>query len=270
MSVLKYLSVVFAFAFIASYINSSTVTLSGTCTNITNSNGTAYMNFTLINTGDGAAQNLLLTTSPYGLYSQNIENLSLLGSNDSHTYTFHFSNLSRPGSYGIGIYVSYLQGGENFVVAFPCIVNYKAASFSTVKITGFNLNGSKLSITAMNLGRKNTTARLYFIFPPIIKINPSISNISLAAASTKQVTAILNDSSLAGHKISINLAAMLEYNEGGIEYTSFSILPISFNAQKSVGISIIAIVLYSTIGLILALFALLVYAILKKKYKKVK
>lgn len=235
---------------------STTVTLTGSCSGVISNGSARYVNFTLVNTGNGDAVNASLfatAASPYGLSSQTVETAQALAPGKPETFTFYLQNLTERGTYGFGVYVSYSQDQQQFTVSFPCIVAFDSAAVPLLRIENLSVSGGKATVDVLNLGIGNVSGELYFMAPPSLQVSPRSASFELAP----QGSSVL-DSSLVrtgAYNGTVTLSAVVSYAYNGTVNSYMVSGAVALQQQQgSVDLTwaVIAIVVVAVVALIIA------------------
>ncbi|MGC8687237.1 MAG: hypothetical protein ACP5RM_00875 [Candidatus Micrarchaeia archaeon] len=246
---------------------STTITLTGVChtstVNVSNSNFT----FSIHNSGNGIADNLVLVPYFKGFSISNYNNsagISALMPNATYSYTFKVNNFSAPGSYIELIIVNYQQGGSSFSTVYPCITNVEKPSHSLLVIANETYINGILNVTVLNLASHAIGNGSISIFaPPLFSVQPTNQNVTLPAFSSAHFQFKVKSPSYSN--ASLPLPIGLSYMENGVHYAYLSsyLLTIS-NAKKS----LMPIAEIASIALIIILVALIIVSIFYNRRKK--
>ncbi len=225
MHLIKILIAAVSIAFLMNLSLASTVTLSGSC-KTSYVNGSEYVNFWLSNSGNGTAQGVILTGTPVGLKTNTLDNISMLGPSENKTVSFLIDNTTIPGSYAFGVYVSYTQDQQNFIVSFPCIVAIGNRTISPLVINNLSVVNDRLSARLTNIASYPINATANFINPPEIKMTPK--SILLQVGPDSSVWANATVAHPTGKTETVNVALFISYAQLGQNYVTMQNQSISF------------------------------------------
>lgn len=246
--------------------SAGTVTLTGTCSSGV-INGTAnYASFSLLNSGNETATNLVLVpvfsgASPVG----GPQTISALAPGQNATLEFHFNNFSVPGSYAGGFTVAYSQGSSSFFALFPCVLNFASRATSLVEVSGINQSGNVLRVNMVNIGPDALSASVGLLLPPGFSYYPRNRTISLQPGGSNQTTFsfVRPQQNI---QASYAIAASVSYTYNGIHYSSISqsVLDLSSNSGAA-GPGAVYLLYAITAIILLAIIALIIFAVIRKR-----
>lgn len=219
--------VVFLSIFIG-FSSGATVTLTGTCGNIAQQGGTKYVNFTLLNSGDGTAGDMLLSAIPYGIQSNSETMVPILPPKGTNVSRFYIQNVTHNGTYGFGVDVSYVQDQQNFSVSFPCLVNLNSQTQPLLVVRNISTSGNKITATIMNFGTQNITASAYFVAPRTLQINQKEVRFTMLPESSYTFNATINSTPSLNE--SVVIAAIVSYFQNNESHSSMQKQVVRFSA----------------------------------------
>ncbi len=242
-----------------------TVTLTGSCRGIYQVNSTDYVDFMLNNSGNGPATNLSFVPISYGIsLSARNGTLPILYAGNTSVIRFEVSNATLNGTYAFGMYVSYAQGGQTFVVTFPCLIYRGKPSAQYVYISNMSINGGILSTEITSIYGKRLPVTLYFIAPPTFTIAPKQTTVLMNGSSVEDVNVSLEKGK--GFNGQVTLTGVVSYVIGNTTYAYVKPLQISLASVSASGISITWVIL----GGIVAVIVILIVASVFIKRKRAK
>lgn len=249
-------------------VSAGTVTLTGSCVNY--KIGSSTIPFTLSNSGNDTAYNLLITpVVPHAQTAQSLYNISSLGPGSSSTLEVGISNISEKGMSAAYFSLAYQQGSSVFTAVFPCLIPIKNATTSQVFV---NINESAVEngvadvrVNVFNAGADEETANVSLILPSTFtyRSSPSIL-LSLAPHKGSNVTFSLGFP--AGYQASYSVAAVASYSKDNLSYTSLMTFLISSSGSSSE--SIFGSLLFDAAIALVALVLILILISLRKKRRK--
>ncbi len=240
----------------AAGVASSTVTLSGYCTQPQSS----AVDFHLWNSGNGTARSLSIAPYSEGVSFQGQnQSLAYLSQGSNVTLTFNVSSYPYPGSYVIGFLARYYQQGLQVSASFPCIIFSGSQSHSLVQLGSFNYSHGSIHAIFYSLEPYAVNATIFTITPPNIYVRGSPTQVTIPAAGRGEYNATFNvtvyqPSGVTG--ASYSAAVALQYVSGGMSHALFGNLAISAGGQQvPSGQSLINYALYAAIASIVVLIA---------------
>ena len=253
---------ILAFLFVG-IAGASTVTLTGSCSDLMASNSGMYINFTLSNTGNGPASDMFLTTNLHGLYSYNISTLQTLNPNQEHTFKFPIKNQNvYKGTYGFGVLVSYAQGSQRFSVSFPCLVSY-VNSTKSLLITNASTQNSQINVSVVNTAPYPLNATVYFINPQGL-LNPEMIRMAIAKNGAYKFDSVINQSMLSPSE-TIDIGIITSYIHDSISYSSLNLITFSSSPSSSHTTNPIFYAWILIAAIIIFLILLIVISIIKNR-----
>lgn len=250
-------------ALLAYSASASSVTLTASCSNINIRNNSAYINFTISNTGDGNATNVVLTAAQSGVLSSTVNHISVFYPGNKSTVSFMVEKPSHYGNYGFGVNVAYTQAQQTFIVSFPCEVSYVNNSVSLLAINNLSENNDVITAHITNMGNFPINATEYFIAPPYLNISGSAAHISVQPGSTYTLQSKIRYNSV---NVTLPVALVLSYVKDNISYTSMSTT--RFSLSKNGEMQSLTILFF--IGIIAVIVALIAISLLVNRKKKAK
>ena len=247
-----------AFLFVG-IAGASTVTLTGSCSNLIASNVGRYINFTLSNSGNGPASDMFLTTNLHGLYSYNISTLKTLNPNQEYIFRFPIKNQNvYKGTYGFGVLVSYAQGTQRFSVSFPCLVSY-INSTKSLLVTNASTQGSQINVSVANHAPYPLNATVYFINPQGL-LNPEMIRMEISKDGAYRFDSVINQSMLSPSE-TIDIGIITSYIHDNVSYSSLNLISFSSSPNAShtqspifyTGILIAAIIIFLILLIIISI-----------------
>jgi len=157
-----------SFLILTNIASAGTVSITGTCQSALQPGNT--LNFTIINTGNDTAYNLLLTPFIFGAKAENSSYpIGSLPPNQGITTLIPLTNFSTAGTYTDYFTLAYQQGTSVFTALFPCIVNLGKPTTSGMYLTTnttFNKGAAIINVSLFNDVRSNFTVNVSALFPP--------------------------------------------------------------------------------------------------------
>lgn len=234
----------------------TTVTLTGTCSGIVSNGTVPYVNFTLSNSGNGPASSVsLLATaaSPYGLSSSTSNGANTLLPGRAETFTFYLANGTYHGRYGFGVYVSYAQDQQTFVVTFPCIAAANGTSNPVLIIQNLSSGNGLVTAKVFNMGAASVTGRLYFIAPPALALSPRAMNFTIGPQGSYSLSS--NMSMTSSYNGTVTLSAVVSYVSGNAVSSYMVTSQVSLQRQGhpvDLTWAVVAAVVMAVVALIIA------------------
>lgn len=229
-----------------------TVTLTGTCRGIYVSNSTEYVEFLLNNSGNGPATNLSFVPTSQGIsLSAQQSALPVLYPGNSSATRLDVTNATYNGTYAFGMYVSYLQGGQTFVVTFPCLVSRGKPSAQFAYISNMSISNGRLSTEITSIYGKGLPVTLYFIVPPTFTISPKSTTVYMNGSSVEDVNSSVDEGKAFNGQVT--LTGVVSYVIANRSYASIYTLPVSLSQSGGAGIDMTWVVLGAAVALIAAL-----------------
>ncbi len=229
-----------------------TVTLTGTCKGIYQNNSVDYVEFVLNNSGNGPATNLSFIPASLGInLSARNGTLPVLYPGNTSTTRFDVTNATYNGTYAFGMYVSYLQGGQTFVVTFPCLVSLGKPSVQFAYISNMSISNGRLSTEITSIYGKRLPVMLYFIAPPAFTISPKSTTIYMNGSSVNEVNASIDEGRAFNGQVT--LTGVISYVIANRSYASLYTLPVSLSQSGGQGIDLTWMALGAVVALIIAL-----------------
>ncbi len=249
----------------------ATVSLTGLCSYSNASANTVNVTFSLQNGGDYPATSVSLIPKGFGpLASSNLSayEMGSIYPNVTKKATFNFSNLPMPGSYVLGIIVSYFQGSSNFFAAFPCRFNYDSGNLTDyLAPIDANYSSGRLKLGLFNIGSKPINATINILSPP--QVQPSPHNRTAIINPQSGYNASFNVSvrklsGLANASLGISMVAGYVY-EGKYYSTLENLyLPIS-SPTAAASIPSGLLIVGTFVAIFVILVVLIIYSVMRKR-----
>lgn len=246
-----------------------TVTLNGVCgTDIINSTS-RYATFSLSNSGDGPAQQLVIIPNIKGALTPNASvSFAQLLPNATNSTDFYLENFSLPGSYVEYYTVEYQQSGTTFVTVFPCYASFFKRTSSLIASKKVNVTHSgqsyKVDVTFLNLGQYPVDANVSVIAPPTFSISANNAGIYIGAGNSS--TYEFSAAPPLGFNATYPVSLALSYTHNDLHYAYFVSATIS--ASNSSTSKPINLVLWLTVAVIAVLVILIGYSLIRGKLSK--
>ncbi len=210
-----------------------TVTLTGTCSGSVLPGN--YIGFSIVNSGNDSAVNMVVTPSLHGLSTYNTSyRIPMLGPGASNAASFFVYNTSYNGSYPDAFYVQYGQGASTFYAVFPCLVGF--GSFqqqSNIAITNVTTSQASVKVQLQNTGGNTVNVLLYGFAPPQFNLTKQ-TGVTIAPMSKANVTLSFTNSQAPGTSYSMAVAA--SYFDGSAVHSAlkyFTVTSGSGSAQQA-------------------------------------
>jgi hypothetical protein len=243
-----------------------TVTLTGTCSQAIINKTNNYATFSLSNSGNQTASNLLIIPQIKGVISLNqSESISYLSPNQNQTQKFYFSNFSAPGSYAEAFVVEYGQGSNTFYALFPCLLNFGNSSKSTVAIEKVTQASNMLTISVLDLSQSPINISVSTLLPPAFTASPSVQNSLVSPNSAKNFTFNLSYPQFSGASYTIGIA--VSYLQNNIHHATLQPYLITFNPSKPSFLSKYLIFVIVAFGLMI-IIGLIIVSLVKDRKKE--
>ncbi|MGI0141053.1 MAG: hypothetical protein ACREBF_00150 [Candidatus Micrarchaeales archaeon] len=150
--------------------NAGTVTLTASCS--TNLQPGNVLNFSIINTGNDTAYNLLFTPMIHGAQPENqTYTLTSLSPNVKTLIPVELVNRTRTGTYVDSFTLAYQQGTQTFTALFPCMVNLGQPTTSGVYLNVNTTSGNGMAtvnVSVFNGVQNDFTVNVSALVPPSI------------------------------------------------------------------------------------------------------
>lgn len=224
------MKIIFALAallLLAGIAGAGTVTLTGTCSSGVINKATSYATFSLLNSGNQTATNLLVLPKFAGGTALNTsEPLQSISPGQNLTMKFYFNNFSTPGGYAGSFTVAYSQGASSFFALFPCVLDFVNYTSGIVQVSEINQSGNTISVSLVNLGAVAFNVSVAMLLPPEFYVYPTNQSVALSAGATQKVRFSFTQPTLS--QASYAIAASASYDAGGLHYTSIRQSALSF------------------------------------------
>ena len=170
--------------------SAGTVTITGICRN--NLLPGNVLNFTLLNTGNDTAQNLILSPMLSGARPQNLTYpIPYLPPNLNITTLIKVVNITRDGSFPDALILTYQQGTSTFQTIFPCIVDIGMGTSSQLYLSTNTLASKgnvSINVSVVNGGAGTLDANVSEFLPPQFSPTSPISYfVNLGPYATKNL-----------------------------------------------------------------------------------
>ncbi|MGA3020652.1 MAG: hypothetical protein ABSD68_01740 [Candidatus Micrarchaeales archaeon] len=224
--------------FIFGIVSAGTVTLTGSCKTIISNNATA--NFSLLNSGNDTAFNLVITPFIVGVQQQQkAYTISSLGPGSEKSIDANFTGIKQSGTYGGYFYAAYQQGSDVFMAVFPCLLSFFRQTQTQVLLssnTTLGANGdATVRISAFNEGADSLEMLINLVVPPTFTYNGSEHySLTLAPYQRGNVTFRLK---VPSGQASYSAAAFISYSKGNLSFASSSTFVIAAQSQTSAKLS---------------------------------
>ncbi len=254
----------FALLLLIGIASAGTVTLTGTCGTYSPSSKT--INFTLSNSGNDSAYNLVITpTIPNTQTANGVSAINNLGPSARVVASFNITNILRRGTVPAYFTVAYQQGSEVFTAVFPCTMSLLNSTSSQVLLTTNSsiVNGNAtVKIKVFNAGTVPVTANVSLILPPSFTYQSvRYSQVTLAQYQTANVTFSL--SAPVGSQSSYSVAAAASYLQGNLSHASLVTFIIRPPQQVTAGVG--SLLLLGVGVVVAAVIVLIVLSLLRKR-----
>ena len=219
------LALVAAFPLISS---AGTVTLTGTCAGAVSSHATIW--FSLVNTGDQDAQDIVIQPQLHGFFTNSSYHaVGTLAPDNPVNYTMPVFGNVLYGSYPESFTVTYNQGGSPFSAVFPCIIAVGHQSSGLVSITEIRNQGSMLNATIQNTGALPENLTVYGMAPPSFNITKEVSTV-INGYQEKNVSFAITEPNGTG---SYTIAVALSYRSGNLNYAALDTYSYTVGSSQS-------------------------------------
>jgi hypothetical protein len=228
-------------------------------------------NFSLSNSGNDTAFNLVITPFILGVQSQQkTYSVNSLGPSSRINMSVSLTGIKQSGTYGGYFYAAYQQGTEVFTAVFPCLFSFFKQTQSLVIIksvnTTFGANGNAtVRISVFNEGPDTLKTSVYLVVPPSFSYNGT-NHPSLDLAQYQTGNATFVGIKVPNGQAAYAAAAFANYSEGNLSYSSLLTFVISAPEQTPGKLS--SVFFYLAVGAIVIVVILLLFSILRKKKKK--
>lgn len=240
-----------------------TVSLSGSCRNFLLPGN--ILNFTLYNSGNDTAYNLIVSPKIFGAKAVNSTyTLSSVQPGINYTVYIKFTNITHQGSYAYGSVVAYQQGvGQTFTAIFPCLINIGKPATSQVFLTTTNsvANGrAVINVSLFNAGTPQLNVSITPLLPPLFSfVTNSSYTLSIKPYSTRNasfiVTFPISQSTYTG-------AVSANYILNNVSYSTLALVYV--NAQPSQASKTLPL-LYIGIGVVILVLLILIILSLRRR-----
>lgn len=261
-------SAIFAVAFLLllGAASAGTVTLSGTCSVATNNSSS--FNFTIANSGNDTASNLVLTPSIFGAKPSNSSYVvQYLGPGSQMTFNISVTNIAEPGAHAVYVTAVYQQGSSSvFTTLFPCVVPLLVPTASQVLLavnTTIGSSGNEVVTALLHNGGANAAdVNVSLVVPP-----------TLTYASPKSYVISLAPYGNANATFQFTLPKSQEASYIGVVFASYSNSNMLFTTGRTLlvlppgPLSYSVYLIAGAVALVVIVAALIVYSIFRKRRK---
>lgn len=247
-------------------MHAGTVILTGTCGQTPISENHSYNSFSLLNSGNETATDLILVPdfsvgNPVNLS----ESIPAITPGQNITEDFYFRNLSMPGSYAGSYGLSYTQGASSFFTTFPCIINVIRPTVSLIRILSINVSGGTLTISLANVGESPISANVSLILPQSFHSIPQNLTVSMSPSETTNVSFAISHPKLSN--VEYPLAAYASFALGGLHYATLGTYTLNLYAKQ--GIFSPQYLIFEVLALVMVIMiSLIAFSIFRKRNKK--
>ena len=245
--------------------SAGTVTLTGTCAGAVSSHATIW--FSLVNTGDQDAQDIVIQPQLHG-FSTNSSYFAAgtLAPDKPVNYTMPVLGNVLYGSYPESFVVTYNQGSSQFSAVFPCLISVGHPSAGVVSITGIRQQGSVLNATIRNSGALPENLTVYGMAPPSFNMTGEV-NTSIQGYQEKNVSFSMTVPKGAG---SYTVAVALSYRSGNLNYAALDTDVVSSSQSANVQQNPFALDPAETfiVAVIAVILVLLAISVFKNGYQR--
>jgi hypothetical protein len=253
--------------FILNVVSAGTVTLTVSCRPISSNSTTT--NFSLLNSGNDTAFNLVITPFIFGAQPlQKTYPINSLGPNSQISMNVSFAGIKQSGAYGGYFYAVYQQGSDIFTAVFPCLFSFFKQTQSQVLISSNTTVGADgnaiVKISAFNEGTDSLETLIQLVVPPTFTYNGS-ENHSLTLAPYQKGNATFR-LKIPGGQASYTAAAFASYSKDNLSYASLSTFVISAQGETSSKLSTLFFDL--VMAAIVIVLLLIIFSIFKRKRSK--
>ena len=239
---------------------SSTVTLSSSCSYSSTARGAGIVGFSLSNSGNGPAADILITPYSFAGDSYGIaHSYNSLPPSNTLESKFSLGGFNEPGSYGLVFLVGYTQGTTSLFASFPCLINTTSnATAGLLRIENAQLSSGKLELSLINLYSKPVNATIYIGSPPFIRTGFGSKNFTANPSAYTNLSTSISYEPIQGlTNASFSVPIMVSYSYAGTHYSSLMNFIYGTSAQQSgtsilLYIAIVIVVLLALIGLSIA------------------
>jgi hypothetical protein len=165
--------------------SASTITLTGSCPSVVLPSGGGYLKFTLLNNGNGTAENLIVSPVFPGVsVGSSTYSIASLPPNTNYTFNVGINSTKLDGTFTGYFIVRYQQDLSTEFAIFPCYLSVGNSTTSTLSITGISSNGKRLYLILYNIGATPIAATLGVAAPPQFSISPQNVSVSVGSHSS--------------------------------------------------------------------------------------
>lgn len=249
--------------FLFGILHAGTVVLTGTCDQTPITTNHSYNSFSLLNSGNETATELIVIPDfSVGTPVNISQSIAALTPRQNITENFYFKNLSAPGTYAGAYEVSYSQGASSFFTTFPCTINLFKSTTSLIRISNINISNSDLKLSIVNLGRSPIKANVSLILPQSFYSTPPNATVNIGASSAMNISFSISHPKLTN--VEYPLSVSISYVSGGLHYATLGIYTLNLYAKQSIFSS--QYLIFAIIALIIIiLIGLIILSILKKR-----
>jgi hypothetical protein len=214
---------------VLAYASASTVTLTGSCPGSVLTNSSNYIEFTIANSGNGTASDMIIQPILSGMSTYNsAEELPIVTPGSNYTERFYMYNLSVPGSYAIEFLATYEQGASNFTTFFPCLAYVGRPAVSLASIT-LSVHGGSAIANISSLSKSPINASLVLLAPPELHVLAPQRNLTIAPYSSATERFTVSQPNL---QATFPIIAQLSYSYAGIHYASIATAMIGLSSAE--------------------------------------
>lgn len=244
-------------------VSAGTVTITGSCKSTLLPGN--IINFTLINSGNDTAYNLLLNPVVQGAKSLNSHYaISALSPNQLTPVNVLLGNVTGRGTFVDSFVLFYQQGASTFSALFPCVIDMGTGSQSELYLSTNTVesNGvATVNVTVTNGANQDIAADVSVLFPPEFTFaSPSSYLVNLGPFASKSLKFALNSPSLQGSFTGIAIA---QYQLNGTNYAGYANLLVASAVQAAK--SPVNYALYAVLVIIIAIILMIVRSALRNK-----
>ncbi len=248
----------------------ATVSLTGLCSYSSVSANTVNVTFSLQNSGDFPATSVSFIPKGLGpLASANISSYDIgsIYPNVTKGATFSLSNLPMPGSYIIGVIVSYFQGSSNFFAAFPCRFNYDSGNLTDyLAPISAGYSSGELKLGLFNIGSKPINTTINIIAPPQVRYSPQNRTATIDPQSEYNTSFNVSVGKLSGlANASLGVSMVAGYVYDGKYYSTLENLYLSSSSSTTTSISSSLLIVGAFVAVFVILIGLIIFSVMRKR-----
>ncbi len=223
--------------------------------------------FTLKNTGNDTASNLVLTPHiENAKLSQSSYTLSGIEENSTTHFSIGISNISVPGTYSDYFILAYEQGsGQAFTALFPCLLNMGNMTISEVFVTTNVIEkggSSDVNVSLFNAGSQGLTVNVSMSLPPTLVPQSNLSFVINMPPFAQRSVNFSAQTPPSGSSYSAAIAA--QYLFDGQHYASQSTFVLSGKSSGASGSGIASYEPYIPFAVIIVVILIVLALIIRR------